>query len=302
MVQTFSRRDIGGNMNYAIIMTVHNNPKQIRRLCESLINEKANFFIHVDKKSNLFEFENELKDIPRVNIFTEHKVYWADISQVDATISLLKRAVEAKMNYVFFISGQDYLIKKDNNLLKYVEMNKNYMEYEHLPYPKWCGNGRTDRYIYYHNIINNNHLKKFNPRNRYYMFLNRLLVKFQVKLKTNRKFIKNMEPYSGANWFNINYDCAKYIVDNYIKIYKYFKFVQFPDEMFIQTLILNSKFKNTVVNNTLRYVDWFSGPEEPRILTYEDYDKIIKSNNLFCRKVDLKKDEKIFDLIDGYRK
>lgn len=288
-------------MKYGIIMTVHNNPKQLKRLCKTLVSDDAYFFIHVDKKSDFDIFKEELKDIPRVKLISTTKVYWADISQVDATIDLLKEAVSAKMDYIFFISGQDYLIKKDNNLLKYVDVTKNYMEYFELPNYNWGSDGRCNRYQFYHNIVNANCITKFNPRDRYYKFINRVLLKIQKFLHIKRKFVKNHTPYSGANWFNINLECAQYIIDNYKKIYRYFKFVQFPDEMFIQTVVLNSDLKKNTINDTLRYVDWFTGPEQPRTLTYEDYDNIIKSNAIFCRKLDEKKDKKIFNLLDKYR-
>lgn len=288
-------------MKYGIIMTVHNNPLQLKKLCESLLNDNVYFFIHVDKKSDISIFENSLKDIPRVKLISTTKVYWADISQVDATIDLLKEAVAAKMDYIFFISGQDYLIKKDNNLLNYVDVNKNYMEYYELPNYEWGSDGRCNRYYFYHNIVNANGIKKFNPRDRYYKFINRALLKVQRTLGIKRKFIKGLKPYSGANWFNINLECAQYILDNYKLIHKYFKFVQFPDEMFVQTLILNSDLKDKTINDTLRYVDWHTGPEQPRTLTFEDYDKIIESDAIFCRKLDENKDKKIFDLLDSYR-
>ncbi len=288
-------------MKYGIIMTVHNNPKQLKRLCETLVNDSAYFFIHVDKKSDINIFKEELKDIPRLKLISTTKVYWADISQVDATIDLLKEAVKANMDYIFFISGQDYLIKSDNNLLNYVDINKNYMEYYKLPNKNWGEDGRCNRYLYYHNIVNANGIKKFNPRDRYYKFINRALLKIQKALHIKRKFIKNYIPYSGANWFNINKECATYILDNYKKIYKYFKFVQFPDEMFIQTVVLNSDLAKKTINDTLRYVDWYTGPEQPRTLTHEDYKKIIKSDAIFCRKLDENKDKKIFDMLDKYR-
>lgn len=289
-------------MKYGIMMTVHNNPTQLKKICETLVNDNAYFFIHVDKKSDYNIFKETLKDIPRVKLISTNKVYWADISQVDATLDLLRETVNAKMDYVFFISGQDYLIKKDNNLLKYVDINKNYMEYYKLPYYKWGKDGRCDRYQYYHNIVNSTGIVKFNPRNKYYKLINRAILKLQKILHIKRNFIKDIDPYSGANWFNINIECAKYILENYKKIYKYFKFVQFPDEMFIQTIVLNSNLKNNTVNETLRYIDWNTGPEQPRTLTYEDFDKIIQSKAIFCRKLDENKDKRIFDLLDEYRR
>ncbi len=285
----------------AIIMTVHNNIEQLHRLCKSLECENIFFYIHVDKKSNLDDFKTGLKDIKNAYIYSEVKVYWADLSQVDATISLLKLAVKDNCDYIYFISGVDVLIDKQK-LFKYAKENKNYMEVEALPNKNWGTDGRCNRYKFYHNIVNNITFIKFNPRNRYYMFINSCLIKLQKIFKTNRQFIKGYNPYSGANWFNINIELAKYIISMYPKTRKYFKFVQFPDEMYVQSIVMNSKYKNTINNKLLRYVDWVTGPEEPRILTYEDYEKIINSDNIFARKLDYNKDTKLFDLLDDYRK
>lgn len=289
-------------MKYAIIITAHTNPKQLKRLCATLINDDCYFIVHIDKKSNLQDFENELKDIPNLYIISDYKVYWGDISQVDATIALLKKGLSLEVNYFFFISGVDYLIPIDNNLMKYIDPKKNYMEFEQLPYYKWGEEGRCDRYKYYHNIINNIFWFKINPRNTIYYKFSRYMVKLQKILKINRKFIKNHKPYSGANWININRECAEYIVNNYKNYRKYFKYVYLPDEMVIQTIVMNSRLKDTVINETLRYIDWFTGPDEPRTLTVEDYDKIIKSGKLFCRKTDENRYEELLNMLDNRRK
>ena len=57
------------------------------------------------------------------------------------------------------------------------------------------------------------------------------------------------------------------------------------EEVFFQTIFLNSPFKNQVVNDNLRYTDW-SVHCPPKVLTDEDYDKVINSHKLFCRKID----------------
>ncbi len=286
----------------AIMMTVHNNVKQLKRLCKTLENDNVFFFIHVDKKADINPFLENLKDIKNINIYSKEKVYWADISQVDATVFLLSKIINCNIDYILFISGQDYLIK-ETNLLNNIDITKNYLECEKLPNKAWGIDGRCNRYKFYHNIINNIFPFKFNPRNRYYMFINRSLIKIQKTFKVNKKFIEKYIPYSGSNWFNINMDAAKYIVNNYENVRNYFKYVQFPDEMVIQTMLKNSAFKNSVINDSLRYVDWVTGPEEPRTLTYEDYDKLLNAAEkvIFARKFDTKKDEKILDMLDKIR-
>ena len=68
---------------------------------------------------------------------------------------------------------------------------------------------------------------------------------------------------------------------------KEFKTVAWPDEIYFQTILLNSKYKNNVINKMLWYVDWRKGPWLPRVLDMTDLDLLKKSNELFARKFDI---------------
>lgn len=89
-------------------------------------------------------------------------------------------------------------------------------------------------------------------------------------------------------------------VNNNPYYYRFFKNSFIPDEIFFNTIIMNSPFKFNVENNLLRYVDWERGPEFPRSLRIEDYDRIVDSNMMMARKFD--KDDAILDRIDEYRR
>ena len=79
----------------------------------------------------------------------------------------------------------------------------------------------------------------------------------------------------------------------------YFKYVFIPDEVFFQTIILNSPFKDNVINDDLRYVDWENpNPNVPAILGENDWTTIINSSKFFARKFDITRDSKILDMID----
>ena len=71
-----------------------------------------------------------------------------------------------------------------------------------------------------------------------------------------------------------------------------YKWTRCADEIFYQTIIAKIEGLN-IENNYLRYVDWQSGPEYPKILRNEDYEKIILANALFARKFDEEVDKNI---------
>lgn len=71
------------------------------------------------------------------------------------------------------------------------------------------------------------------------------------------------------------------------------------EEIFFQTILLNSSFKNNIVNNHLRYMDWNAPTGTlPKILSADDFEKIYKKDFLFCRKVDSTISKALMDEID----
>jgi hypothetical protein len=78
---------------------------------------------------------------------------------------------------------------------------------------------------------------------------------------------------------------------------RFFKHVWIPDELFFQTIVMNSPLRDTIVNDDLRYVDW-TRPTAPAILGRQDFDTLRNSGKLFARKFDTTVDREILDLLD----
>ena len=109
--------------------------------------------------------------------------------------------------------------------------------------------------------------------------------------------------YTGANWFSITGDFAKYVVSEKDWIEKTFKHAKSSDEFFMQTLLMNSKFKSNLYSNKMnddyiacvRLIDWNRGG--PYTWRIDDFDEMMKSKCMFARKVDEKVDNKIIEKI-----
>jgi len=78
---------------------------------------------------------------------------------------------------------------------------------------------------------------------------------------------------------------------------KQFEYTSCSDEHFFQMIVMNSHFKNDVINNNLRYTDWSGGGSSPKTLTIKDYDNLIKSDRLYARKFNLDEDENIIKML-----
>ena len=94
-------------------------------LLEALQHEDIFFFIHVDRKSDISE-----KIIQRQNVVILPQdmrvdVRWAQFSQVEATLNLLRYATtEQTFDYFCLLSGQDFPIESPKSILRFLENGK----------------------------------------------------------------------------------------------------------------------------------------------------------------------------------
>jgi hypothetical protein len=75
--------------------------------------------------------------------------------------------------------------------------------------------------------------------------------------------------------------------------------VDVPDEIFFQTILMNSPHAENIINDDLRYLDWKDrNSGSPAVLSKTDLSNLLVSQKLFARKFDVKVEPKILDLID----
>ena len=65
-----------------------------------------------------------------------------------------------------------------------------------------------------------------------------------------------------------------------------FRYTKSADEMLVQMALCNHLSPRKIVNSSLRFVDFTTGPEDPRILRIVDVQRSLSSHGLFARKVD----------------
>jgi hypothetical protein len=128
------------------------------------------------------------------------------------------------------------------------------------------------------------------------------LLAIQKKCQVNRLRNNVLDIRKGANWFSITDDLAKYVLSCEKDIYKMYKYSNCADELFLQTITYNSKFKKKIYNkyndehrDTFRYIDWKRG--EPYTFSINEYDELMDSGCFFARKFSSSKDKEIIDKI-----
>lgn len=274
-------------MNIAILILAHRNLIQLNALINKLDNN-YNIYIHIDRKSNIKP--EEIHPSSRHIITKHYPVYWGSYNQILATYHLMKTACMDNNDYYLLISGQDFPIKSNSHIINFIEINqdKDFIEYERLPKKDWHDGG-LERVLYFWENRDERGLLSFFFRH---------LRKYQRSISILERKM-DCPFFGGANWFNLS-KATMHKVVNFVDNNHYlarFKHTRCADEIWLQTLLMSKLHMTSIINDHLRYVDWNSGPEYPRILRSSDAKMINGSSALFARKFDLEVDAEIIDAL-----
>jgi len=277
-------------LKIAHLILCHAYPDQLKRLIGRLQHADAHFYIHLDKKTEIMEFQ-PLSELPNVYFIKNRvNVHWAGYSQVQSTINGFKEILESGITYDYtnLLSGQDYPVKSIEDIHDFLAANpgKAFMHTLSV-YHEWQeAIPRLTKYYLADNA--------FPGKNTIERMMNSLLPK--------RRMPEKMEPVGRSTWFTVSAGCVQYIID-YLQenpsFARFFKMSWGADEIFFQTILYNSVFKNDMVNDNLRYIDWSAGGANPKLLTMADAVALKNSDKLFARKFNAAIDDKILDYLDS---
>ena len=283
----------------AIIIIAHDNLKVLNRLLELLDSKYFDIFLHIDIKSKinnniLYKFKYS-----KLFFYKLLDIRWGDYSMIEAELFLFEEASKNNYEYYHLISGVDLPINS----------NKYIYDIFHNNYPK--------EFIHYNNEEDMNHKiewvkydhdMKSSRNNPFFEYFDFFSVEKQKEDGVNRIFDDQNTFKSGANWVSITHQLVEYILSKKEYIEERFQNTRSGDEMFIQTLVYNSKFKDNLYYSgfddnydaCLREIDWNRG--NPYVWRKEDYDYLISSKKVFARKFNYKIDSIIIDKIYNYVK
>ena len=275
-------------MKIALLIHAHTNPKQVARLVSRLLCDDVDIYINVDGKADILPY----KDMIREAIFLKNRVevVWGRFSQVQQILNSFSEILSSEQNYshILFISEQDYPVLPINDIVQKHrdKVTNNFISYYKLGNDNWSLLMKK-RYEYWHFLPNRD------LRN------NKYVKKLFRKLGFKRKY-PFVEAYYGACWFSLTLDCVKYLLkftNENPHVVKFFQHSGCADELYIQSVLLNSNMKDNMINNIYRYFDWGDNGKSPKILTKSDFPLIKDSDAWFARKVD-GKDIELLDLLD----
>jgi len=277
----------------AYLIIAHRYDETFKTLLRMLDCDENDIYVHMDLKNKQFDEDDCRKLIKKSSIYFTKRtsVTWGGYSQINSELILLEMATaHGKYNYYHLLSGQDLPIKSNNEIMNFFKKHQG-VEFVAFDKEKFNCDDRV-RYFY--------PLQEMVGRNRK-SFLGRIssvMTLFQkiAHLKRNAK----IQFQKGPNWFSITDDLARYVIERKEWIKKAFHDTICCDEVFLQTIVINSVFADRIyqyasTENTeeaaMRLVDWERGG--PYVFKNEDYSELLNSNMIFARKFDCQADSNI---------
>ena len=286
-------------VKHAFLIAAHHQFEILMKTLRILDDKDVDFYIHIDKKCKVFPKDELIRCCGESNIEFVEPIFvnWGGDSQIECTLRLLNAAVPKKYDYYHYISGVDMPIKPKEEILDYFESNGEQQ------YINFGGKRAEEQYIdrlRYHSFFQDSGHQHLYMADKLIRFIERKLGVDRTKKSPSTVF------QYGSNWFSITHDFAEYVVKKNDWIKKVFSNTRCGDELFIQTLVINSPYRDQLPNNAfdgsytscLRYIDFSRG--NPYVFTMDDYDDLTGSLYLFARKFDLSKDAEIVDAIFKY--
>jgi hypothetical protein len=283
-------------LKQGILITAYKNVHHLEKVI-AYFDENFYFFIHIDRKSHVDpKIIDRLQRHQRVFISRKYKVNWGGFNHLRSILLLIEAALSNNVKYLHLISGHDFPIKKCATIRNFPKANYpfEFIEYFPLPTNVWK-NGGLDRILYY------NFYDLFDAKSRLVRLI-RLAYNVQRRLNFQREYSKDFPTlYGGTTWWSLSSDCLTYVLA-YIKknplFLKRFKYTFCSEELFFQTVIMNSPFKKNVVNDSKRFIVWERKHGNcPANLDLSDLDALSQSDKIFARRFEYPVSEPLLETI-----
>lgn len=276
-------------MKLVYLIHAHKNPRQLNQLIDQIADGNCVVYVNVDQKSSI---DVTALDKRAHLIQNRTVVQWGQFSQVEATLKALEEieAREKDYSHVLFISGQDFPVKTNAEIVAAMEPGKDYIDWQEVG-----GDWMQKRYNVFFYYGDSPLLKLW------FRAVNKLYRKFGLRRKAPYK----LKVCYGSSWWTLSRSTIQILLRyaaTHKKISRFFQYAECSDEFFFHTIVCNSVPASQLVNNNMRYIKFIQGNPNPEILDASYYDAIIDSDGLFCRKIDSPKSDELVSMLSARRR
>ncbi|HLE26380.1 MAG TPA: beta-1,6-N-acetylglucosaminyltransferase [Thermodesulfobacteriota bacterium] len=269
----------------AYLILVHRYPRQFKRLFRAIFHPANYYLVHVDKRSGVglqTEIQDFLSSFANASLLKSRNTLWGGYSLVDAELRGIEELLKIGSEWEFFInlSGQDFPLKSQTHIQDFLGRN-----------------------------IGNDFIKVANQSKIRPDTLSRIedyCIEFSnsvLRIPIKRQYLRGVTPYIGNQWMILSRKLCEHICYNpEVKRFKrFYRHTFIPDEGFFQTVIMNTSYEGTVLNDDKRTIVWVpigTIKLRPKDFTSKDAEFLLSSQGLFARKFDETVDAGILSILE----
>ncbi|SEM28667.1 Core-2/I-Branching enzyme [Chryseobacterium taichungense] len=269
------------SIRIAYFIMVHHKPEIFKAMFSKIYARDQFYLIHIDRKAKAEvteEIQLYLTQFPNAYILESMNIVSGGFSMIQAELNAMEYLLNVSKDWDYFInlSGEDYPLKSQHIIRQFLTINngKNYLFY-------------YDQKFYRPDTLQRiqNHFTELTHK------ISSLIYK--------REFMEGVTPYIGGKWFIFTRETCMFLINNkrVIDFEDYYLHTLLPAESFFQTVLMNTIFKDIIVNDDKRAFI------EKTFFNKNLYNNhLIRSlkvkNQLFIRKINAKTNENILNYIN----
>lgn len=287
---------------HAYLIMAHTDAPLLATLIAMLDDERNDIYLHVDRKWRDFQPDDYHCRYAQLYILKERiDVRWGHYSIIDAELLLFSTAYKpGRYSYYHLLSGADLPIKTQDVIHDFFARHagKEFISYWQKEASHADARYKMERYALLMKY------EKVQPR-----WLSIIIAKTNFILQDVILKIYGVRrnigiPRKGANWLSITEDLVSYVLDRREAIEKQYQYVRNGDEIFIQSLVYNSPFRDRIYSlehgeaSAMRHIVWANADaSSPNTYTIKDKEELFQSEMLFARKFSTAVDAELIRLI-----
>ncbi|RLJ33169.1 core-2/I-Branching enzyme [Chryseobacterium sp. 7] len=264
------------HVRIAYFIMVHHKPEIFKDMFQKIYARDQFYLIHIDRKAKpdfIEEIQQYIIQFPNAYILDSINIVAGGFNIVQAELNAMEFLLNVSKEWDYFInlSGEDYPLKSQNIIRKFLTLNK----------------GRNYLFYYDQKFYRPDTLQRIQN---HFTELAYIISTFIYK----RAFMKDVTPYIGGKWFIFTRETCTFLTNNkmVMDFEDYYLHTFLPAESFFQTVLMNTSFNDIIINDDKRAVLEKSIFQTTQSIS--NYIKSLKSGNqLFIRKVNKKTDESI---------
>ena len=295
-------------MSLAFLILAHQKPAQFKRLFDAIYHREDTFVLHFDRRAPaaLHDLGRTLALVhSNVLLMPARKIFWGGPVIVHVQLEAMRLALITDSRWTHFInlSGQDFPLKSRDEMIDFLEAarEKSYLSwFDPLGAPVVWSDARKRMIRHHiawpwlHHLLT---LPGIGRRLRRICGWQNGLPYIPGYLRRWPDFFRY---YGGANHVALARATAGYLLENTDarRIIDWLQATGVSDEILFQSVLLNSPLAPTLINATLREIDFPRGSVHPRIFTAADLPRLFASPALFARKFDEGIDSVVLDRLE----